>query len=156
MVTVCVSVGGIFGVMNTMFAAVSQRIKDIGVLRLLGYARRQILVSFLLESLVIALVGGLVGCALGTVANGWTATCVVTGHTSGGKFVVLKLAVDAPILTVGVLVSLGLGLFGGLLPALLGHAAEAAGCAALIAAMSSRLNSGKPARMASHGSAAAK
>ena len=117
-VTVFISIGGIFGVMNTMFAAISQRIKDIGVLRLLGYSRGQILVSFLLESLVIAVVGGLLGCLLGTVANGWTATCVVSGHTSGGKLVVLKLVVDGPILAVGVLLSLGLGLFGGLLPAL--------------------------------------
>ena len=64
-VTVVMSVGGVFGVMNTMFAAISQRIKDIGVLRLLGYARWQILVSFLLESLVIALVGGLLGLRAG-------------------------------------------------------------------------------------------
>jgi hypothetical protein len=117
-VTVFISIGGVFGVMNTMFAAISQRIKDIGVLRLLGYSRWQVLVSFLLESLVIGLVGGVLGCLVGTVANGWTATCVVTGHTGGGKLVVLKLVVDAPILAVGVLVSLGLGLFGGLLPAL--------------------------------------
>ena len=77
---VVMSVGGIFGVMNTMFAAISQRIKDIGVLRLLGYARWQILVSFLLESLVIALVGGLLGCALGSLTDGWTATSIVGGR----------------------------------------------------------------------------
>jgi putative ABC transport system permease protein len=117
-VTVFVSVGGVFGVMNTMFAAISQRIKDIGVMRLLGFARRQILFSFLLESLVIALVGGAAGCLLGTIADGWTATTVITGHTGGGKFVVLKLVVDAQILAVGILIALGMGLIGGLLPAL--------------------------------------
>ena len=68
--TAIMAVGGVFGVMNTMFAAISNRIKDIGVLRILGYARWQILVSFLLESLVIALLGGLLGCALGSLANG--------------------------------------------------------------------------------------
>ena len=62
-VTVVMSIGGVFGVMNTMFAAISQRTKDIGVLRLMGYARWQILVAFLLESLLIALVGGILGCA---------------------------------------------------------------------------------------------
>ncbi len=117
-VTVFIAVGGVFGVMNTMFAAISQRIKDIGMLRMLGYARWQILVSFLLESLVIALVGGTLGCLLGTVANGWTATCVVAGHTSGGKLVVLKLVVAPGILAMGVLVSLIMGIVGGLLPAL--------------------------------------
>ncbi len=60
-VAVVMAVGGVFGVMNTMFAAISQRTKDIGVLRLLGFARWQILASFLLESLVIGLVGGALG-----------------------------------------------------------------------------------------------
>ena len=53
------ALGGVFGVMNTMFAAIRQRSTDIGVLRILGFARWQVLVSFLLESLVIAALGGL-------------------------------------------------------------------------------------------------
>lgn len=117
-VTVIMAVGGVFGVMNTMFAAISQRMKDIGVLRLLGYARWQILVSFLLESLVIALVGGLLGCALGTLADGLTASSMVTGHSGGGKFVVMELAVDAWVLAVGVSLTLLMGVIGGLAPAL--------------------------------------
>jgi ABC-type lipoprotein release transport system permease subunit len=117
-VTVFVSVGGVFGVMNTMFAAISQRIKDIGVLRLLGYARWQILFSFLLESLLIALVGGVAGCLLGMVADGWTATSIITGQSGGGKFVVLKLVVDPSTLATGTLIALVMGLIGGLLPAL--------------------------------------
>jgi hypothetical protein len=52
------------------------------------YARSQVLVSFLLESLLIALAGGLLGCVLGALTNGWTASSVVGGHV-GGKFVVL-------------------------------------------------------------------
>ena len=114
---VVMSVGGIFGVMNTMFAAISQRMKDIGVLRLLGYARWQILVSFLLESLVIALAGGLLGCALGALTDGWTASSMVGGH-GGGKFVVLQLSIDAEIIATGILLTLLMGLLGGLLPAL--------------------------------------
>ena len=116
-VTVVMAVGGVFGVMNTMFAAISQRIKDIGVLRLLGYGRVQIVVSFLVESLVIALAGGLTGCLLGSLADGWTATSVVTGHAAGGKFVVLQLAVTAKVVSVGLLVSIVMGAVGGLLPA---------------------------------------
>ncbi len=117
-VTVIMAVGGVFGVMNTMFAAISQRIKDIGVLRLLGYARWQILVSLLLESLVIALVGGLLGCALGSLADGLTASSMVTGHSGGGKFVVMELAVDAWVVAVGILLTLLMGGIGGLAPAL--------------------------------------
>ncbi len=114
---VVMSVGGIFGVMNTMFAAVSQRIGDIGVLRILGYARWQVLVSFLLESLAIALVGGLLGCALGSLSHGWTATSIVAGQ-GGGKSVVLQLTVDANVIATGILLTLVMGLLGGLLPAL--------------------------------------
>src|SRR5205823_12471157 len=60
-VAVVMAVGGIFGVMNTMFAAISQRKGDIGILRLLGFKRWQVLVSFFTESLVIALIGGMLG-----------------------------------------------------------------------------------------------
>jgi putative ABC transport system permease protein len=57
-VAVIMAAGGALGITNTMFAAISQRSKDIGVLRLLGFTRGQVLTSFLLESLVIALIGG--------------------------------------------------------------------------------------------------
>jgi hypothetical protein len=114
---VVMSIGGIFGVMNTMFAAISQRTGDIGVLRLLGFARWHILVSFLLESLGIAMVGGLLGCGIGWLCDGWTATSVVAS-TAGGKSVVLQLAVSPEIIGTGILLTLTMGLIGGLLPAL--------------------------------------
>ena len=118
-VTMVMSIGGIFGVMNTMFAAISHRIKDIGVLRILGYARWQILVSFLLESLVIALLGGLLGCALGSLCNGLTVTSVVgAAGGGGGKLVVLRMVVDARIWAAGIFLTLLMGGLGGLLPAL--------------------------------------
>jgi ABC-type lipoprotein release transport system permease subunit len=117
-VAVVMAVGGVFGVMNTMFAAISQRSKDIGVLRILGYARWQILVSFLLESLVIALIGGLLGCAIGYLADGWTARSVVSSGPGGGKSVVLQMVVSPEILMTGLLLSLGMGALGGFLPAL--------------------------------------
>jgi ABC-type lipoprotein release transport system permease subunit len=116
--TVFMAIGGIFGVMNTMFAAISQRQKDIGVLRILGYARRQILISFLLESLLIAVIGGLLGCAIGSLSNGITATSVVgSGQGGFGKTVILRLAVGANTIAVGVVLTLIMGLLGGLIPA---------------------------------------
>jgi cell division protein FtsX len=117
-VAVIMAVGGIFGVMNTMFAAISQRTKDIGVLRILGFARWQILVSFFLESLLIALLGGILGCALGYLADGVTATSIVSSGQGGGKTVILKLVVDANTLAVGLLFTLVMGALGGLLPSL--------------------------------------
>jgi hypothetical protein len=117
-VAVVMSVGGIFGVMNTMFAAISQRTRDIGVLRILGYAPWQVLVSFFVESLWIALAGGALGCALGWLADGYTASSMVSGGQGGGKSVVFKLVVDGNILAVGMLFTLAMGSLGGLLPSL--------------------------------------
>jgi putative ABC transport system permease protein len=117
-VTVIMAIGGIFGVMNTMFAAVSQRTKDIGVLRILGFARWQVLVSFFLETLVIALVGGVIGCAWGYLCNGYTATSIISSGQGGGKTVVLKLYVDANTLAIGLLFTLVMGSLGGIVPAL--------------------------------------
>jgi hypothetical protein len=112
------ALGGVFGVMNTMFAAVAQRIKDIGVLRILGFKRWQILVSFLLESLLIALAGGLLGLLLGSICNGVTATSVLNSGGGGGKTVILRLVVDAQVLMAGAIFTLVMGRLGGLIPAL--------------------------------------
>lgn len=118
-VTVVMAIGGVMGVMNTMFAAVSNRVKDIGVLRLMGYSRLQVMLAFLLESLLIALVGGALGCALGYLADGWTASSIVSSAAGGGgKFVVLRLTVDLQTLLLGLLLALGMGLIGGAIPAL--------------------------------------
>ncbi len=117
-VAVIMALGGIFGVMNTMFASIAQRMKEIAVMRILGFKRWQILVSFLLESLAIALIGGLLGCALGTVCDGWSATSSISSGQGGGKTVILRLAVDAKVLLTGVLFTLVMGRLGGLIPAL--------------------------------------
>ena len=117
-VVIIMAIGGVFGVMNTMFAAISQRTKDIGVLRILGYARWQVLASFFLEALLLALLGGLLGCALGSLANGYTASSIVSSGQGGGKSVVLKLVVDGRILLAGLGFSLLMGCLGGLVPAL--------------------------------------
>ena len=118
-VAIIMALGGVLGVMNTMFASISQRAKDIGVMRLLGFTRWQILVSFLLESLTLAFLGGIIGCALGSLCNGVTATSVVSsGAGGGGKSVILKLAVDANVIGVSMLFTLIMGAVGGLVPAL--------------------------------------
>jgi ABC-type lipoprotein release transport system permease subunit len=114
------AVGGVLGVMNAMYAAISQRTKDIGVLRILGYGRWQLLTSFFLEAILLGLVGGLLGCALGYLtADGRTATSILSaGQGGGGKTIVLKLVVDGRTLLAGMAFSLAMGCVGGLLPAL--------------------------------------
>jgi ABC-type lipoprotein release transport system permease subunit len=117
-VAVVMAVGGVFGVMNTMFAAIASRIKDIGVMRIIGFARWQILLSFFFEAMLIALIGGLLGCAIGSLADGLTASSIARSGQGGGKSVVLKLVVDGKIILTGILFSLGMGAIGGLAPAL--------------------------------------
>jgi ABC-type lipoprotein release transport system permease subunit len=112
------AIGGVLGIMNTMYAAISQRGKDIGVLRLMGYRRWQILLSFQLESLVIAILGGVLGCAfVMLVFNGWSMTSIIsTGAGGGGKSVVLRLTFDLGVLATGLIFSTLMGAFGGFLP----------------------------------------
>jgi ABC-type antimicrobial peptide transport system permease subunit len=112
------ALGGVFSVMNTMFAAIRQRTKDIGLLRALGFARWQLLVSFLLESLLIAALGALLGCLLGYMINGVTTTSLVETSGGGMKRVSFEMIVDSNTLAAAVLFALVMGLLGGLLPAL--------------------------------------
>lgn len=112
------SIGGLFGVMTVMFATVAQRSRDIGVLRMLGYSRLEVLASFLVESLCLALLGGGLGCFLGTYANGITVKSIVGGGAGGGKMVTLDMIVSGDILAVGLSVALIIGAIGGLLPAI--------------------------------------
>ena len=113
------AVGGACGLMNTMFAAISRRKRDIGVLRLLGFARWQILASLLIESLVMGLVGGVLGCGLGAMCNGVKASSIVSSGQGGpGKFVVLIMTVSGDTVLPGILLSAAMGLLGGLLPAI--------------------------------------
>jgi ABC-type antimicrobial peptide transport system permease subunit len=112
------AVGGIFGVMNTMFASIAARIKEVGVLRILGFKRWQILISFMIESLTIAFIGGLLGCILGYFANGFEAASTLSGGQGGGKSVTLTMQVDFQIIATGLLFTLVMGRLGGLVPAL--------------------------------------
>ncbi len=118
MMAIIMAVGGIFGVMNTMFASIAARIKEVGVLRILGFKRWQILISFMIESLAIALVGGLAGCLLGYLANGFEAASTLSGGQGGGKTVTLTMQVDFQIIATGLLFTLVMGRLGGLVPAL--------------------------------------
>jgi ABC-type lipoprotein release transport system permease subunit len=111
-VAAIIAVGGVLGVMNTMFAAVAQRRKDIAMLRILGFARWQVLLSFLVEALLLSLVGGSLGCMLGSLAHGWTANSLI-----GNRNMAFTLSVDEWTLSAAILFTLGMGAVGGLLPA---------------------------------------
>jgi putative ABC transport system permease protein len=106
-------IGAMFGVMNTMFAAIGQRSKDIAVLRILGFEARDILLSFLIEAILIVAIGGLLGVALGAAVNGITRSASV-----GVRHIDFAFRVDGRILAIAGLFSVIMGILGGLLPAL--------------------------------------
>jgi putative ABC transport system permease protein len=107
-------VGAIFGAMNTMYAIVSARTREIGTLRALGFQRGSVLVSFVFESVLLALAGGVVGCLLALPANGFTTA------TGGANFseVAFAFRITATALVIGMAFALVMGVVGGLLPAL--------------------------------------
>jgi len=113
-VSIVMAVGSSFAAMNTMFAAVSRRAMEIGTLRVLGFSRLSILTSFFLESVLLAGVGGLLGCLLALPLNG-----VTTGVGSFATFseIAFNFRVTPQVMMPGVIFALILGAVGGLLPA---------------------------------------
>jgi ABC-type antimicrobial peptide transport system permease subunit len=120
-VAVVMAIGGVFGMMTTMFASIAQRIRDIGVLRLLGFKRWQVLISFMMESLTIALIGGFMGCLLARfLAHGQGSTSTISGGGGGpgGKSVAISIDVGFEVIMMGMLFTMAMGRLGGLVPAM--------------------------------------
>ena len=108
------SLGAAFAAMNTLYASVSARAREIGTLRVLGFRRRTIYFSFMVESLLVALAGGLLGGALSLPMNG-----LLTGTFNWSTFseVAFEFRVTAGLLGLGLLFALLMGALGGWLPA---------------------------------------
>jgi putative ABC transport system permease protein len=114
-VGIVMGIGAVFGAMNTMYAIVSQRTREIGTLRALGFSRFSILLSFVMESVLLALVGGIVGCLIAVPMNGFTAA---TGQTQSFSELAFAFKVTPGIVMVGLIFAVLMGFVGGLLPAL--------------------------------------
>jgi putative ABC transport system permease protein len=112
-VSVVMGIGAVFGAMNTMYAIVAARTREIGTLRAIGFSRRSILLCFLVESVFLALVGGAVGCLLAFPMNGFS---TATGNTASFSEVAFAFRVTPPSLITGMLFALVMGVIGGLLP----------------------------------------
>ncbi len=110
------AIGAIFGALNTMYSAVSARKVDIATLRALGFGSFPVVTSILLESLILALAGGILG-GLGMyfILNGYT---ISTLNNATFSQVVFDFMVTPELLLSGIVIALLLGLIGGLLPAL--------------------------------------
>ena len=114
MITGIMAVGAIFGAVNTMYAAVATRTPEIAVLLTLGFKPRSVLASFLAESAVIALAGGVVGCLFALPING-----IVTSTTNWNSFTEVAFAfrVTPTLLAAGLVFAVVMGVLGGFFPA---------------------------------------
>jgi putative ABC transport system permease protein len=110
-------VGAVFGAMNTMYAVVAARTREIGTLRALGFSRRAILTSFLIESVFLALVGGIVGSLLAFPMNGFSTG---TGQTQSFSEIAFAFRITPEIVMTGIVFAVVMGFVGGLLPAFRG------------------------------------
>ncbi len=105
-----IALGGVFGGLNTMYAAFAARVREIGMLQSLGYGRRAVIVSFVQESLLTAAAGAVTGAALCL----WFMDGLAVRFSMGA----FGLMLDGPTIFIGLLAGLLLGLLGSLPPTL--------------------------------------
>ena len=113
-VGIVMGIGAVFGAMNTMYAIVSQRTREIGTLRALGFSRLTILFSFVTESVFLAVVGGALGCLLALPMEGFTTG---TGQTQSFSELAFAFRITPAIIITGMIFAVLMGILGGLLPA---------------------------------------
>jgi putative ABC transport system permease protein len=115
LVAVVMGLGAVFGAMNTMYAIVAARTREIGTLRALGFSRRAILLSFVVESALLALIGGALGCLLAFTMHGYS-----TGASNLQTFreVAYAFRITPAIVAVSLAFALVMGVAGGLLPSI--------------------------------------
>jgi putative ABC transport system permease protein len=114
LVVFIMGVGAVIGALNTMYAMVSERSREIATMRAIGFPRFSIVLSFVFEALVIAFIGGLIGCLSVLKLNGYT-----TGTMNMQTFshVAFAFQITPILLAVGILFALVMGILGGVPPA---------------------------------------
>ena len=115
MLATIMSVGAIFAAMNTMYAAVSARTREVGTLRVLGFRRRAILVGFLIEGAFLAFLGGCLGCCASLFMHNYA---VGTMGFDTFSEIVFKFRLTPLIFAKGLIFSVVIGVLGSLFPAL--------------------------------------
>ncbi|HYJ09594.1 MAG TPA: ABC transporter permease [Polyangiaceae bacterium] len=113
-IAVFCAAGATLGAMNTMFAAVAQRRREVGTLRALGFSKFQILFSFVMESSVLALAGGLLGLGLAMIL---TLTRVSMMNFQTWQEISFSFTATPEIMLTSIIAGAGMGIVGGLLPA---------------------------------------
>jgi putative ABC transport system permease protein len=115
LIAAVMGIGAVFGALNTMYSAVAERSREIATMRAIGFGSGSIVISFVFEALLIALIGGLLGCVAVLPLNGLT-----TGTMNWQTFSHLAFAfrVSPVLLAIGILFALLMGLLGGVPPAI--------------------------------------
>jgi len=113
-VAIIMAVGSAFAATNTMYAAVIRRTKEIGTLRALGFGRWSILLSFMLESVFLSLMGGVLGVLMALPLNGMAQGI---GNFNTFSDITFKFQVGPLAIALGLVFAACIGAFGGLLPA---------------------------------------
>jgi putative ABC transport system permease protein len=114
-VAAIMAVGAIFGALNTMYSAVSERGREIATMRAVGFSTWNVILSFLFEALLISIVGGVIGCLAVLPLNGLT-TNTLNFQTFSNLAFAFKITFN--LLAMGILFALVMGVLGGLLPAI--------------------------------------
>ena len=108
------AIGSCFAAMNTMYAAVAYRSREIATLRILGFSRPSIITSFVIESVLLALLGAVVGLILMLPFNGLTTG---TGNAMTFSETVFSIRITLGVMLVAIAFAVSMGLFGGIAPA---------------------------------------
>ncbi len=110
------AVGAIFSALNTMYSAVSARLREIATLRAIGFGATAMVMSVLAEALLLALIGGTIGAALAWLFfNGHQVSTSAGGNAAG--HLIFELSVSPMLIAVGIIWACAIGLIGGLFPA---------------------------------------
>jgi putative ABC transport system permease protein len=109
------SIGAVFAAMNTMYASVGGRTREIGTLRVLGYRRRTILIGFLIEGAFLSFIGGCLGCLLSLGMHGYS---VGTMSFESFSEVVFHFRITPMLILKGLVFAVVVGILGSFLPAL--------------------------------------
>src|SRR6478736_899543 len=112
---VMMSVGAVFAAMNTMYAAVGARTREIGTLRVLGFRRRAVVTALMIEGGFLAFLGGIVGCAVAFYWNGYTTATM--GFETFSE-IVFQFSVTPKLVVEGLIFAVVVGLIGTLFPAI--------------------------------------
>lgn len=109
------AIGAMFGALNTMFAAVAARAREIATLRAIGFPGLPVVVAVMLETMLLALIGGVLGGVLAwLIFNGYSASTLAAGTVGKLSF---ELKVSPELMWTGLKWALAIGFIGGLFPA---------------------------------------